>query len=87
MPSGIRADWKKLGNKWNKVAIDFSVGTVRELADDPDPGSGTTSVLPTGGNAGDLLTKDSAANYDASWQAPENLAAEVRYATLVKFGV
>jgi hypothetical protein len=84
MPSGIRPDWKKLSNKWNKTAIDFSVGTVRELADDPDPTTGTTSVLPGGGEEGQVLTKDSAVSYDASWQTP---ITGLRYATLVKFGV
>lgn len=88
MPSGIRADWKKLGSKWNRTAVDFSVSTVRELADDPDPNSGTTSVLPAGGDPGDVLTKDTSANYDVSWQDPVAISeASIRYATLVKYGV
>jgi len=87
MPSGIRPDWKKIGSKWNKVAVDWSVGTTRELADDPEPSSGTTSVLPSGGSEGQILTKESAASYDVAWRDPADFAPEVRYATLVKFGV
>lgn len=85
--SGIRPDWKKLGNKWNKVAIDFAVGTTRELADDPEPSSGTTSVLPSGGTTDQVLAKNSNTSYDVGWHDAADFTAEVNYATLVKFGV
>jgi hypothetical protein len=84
MPSGIRPDWKKIGGKWNSLQVDWSVGTARELADDPDPSTGTTSTLPAGGQEGQVLAKNSNVSYDVSWQTPTNA---LRYATLVKYGV
>lgn len=43
-------------------------------------------VLPDGGNAGDVLTKNSNLDLDVSWQPPGGGGGTMRYASLAKFG-
>ena len=42
--------------------------------------------LPDGGNAGDVLTKNSNLDLDVSWQPPGGGGGATRYATMAKFG-
>lgn len=43
-------------------------------------------VLPDGGNAGEVLTKNSNADLDVSWQPGGGGPVTIRYASLAKFG-
>ena len=40
--------------------------------------------IPPGGTIGQVLEKDSAVNYDASWHTPAS--SDPRYATMAKYG-
>jgi hypothetical protein len=54
-------------------------GSIRVTNLGPDGPTGATGLpgqgLPTGGNTGDMLVKNSATNYDASWEQVFDMAA------------
>jgi hypothetical protein len=58
-------------------------GSIRVTNLGPDGPTGATGLpgqgLPTGGNTGDMLVKNSATNYDASWEQVFDMAALAPY--------
>ena len=58
-------------------------GSIRVTNLGPDGPTGATGLpgqgLPTGGNTGDMLVKNSATNYDASWEQVFDMAALGQY--------